>query len=48
MPPFVAMQRLGEKFTMATIEELLDGSLSVRSVRIQRKIGAYFFPEHFV
>jgi hypothetical protein len=44
-PPIVARQRFGKIFSaaknvQATIEELLDASLSVRSVTNQRKLGA--------
>jgi hypothetical protein len=49
-PPIVARQRLGKNVTAATnthetIEELLDVSFSIRSVRYERKVGDQFFPE---
>jgi hypothetical protein len=32
----------------ATIEELLDASISMRCVLYQRKVGGQFFPELFI
>jgi hypothetical protein len=51
--PIVARQRLGKnateaKNTHATIEELLDASLTMRSLSYQRKVGDWFFPELLV
>jgi hypothetical protein len=52
-PLFVDRQRLGEDVTAATnthaaIEELLDGSFSLRSVAYKRKVGDCCFPELLV
>jgi hypothetical protein len=48
-PIIVARQRLGKNVTVATntqatIEELLDASLSMLSVSYLRKVGDQFFP----